>query len=312
MAYTAGDLILDDEYNTFATGNADGTANHAVANINSIWGTGNADKGYGQSTTLSAVSAGTVITATQWSTMIARLNSIRTHQTGSASGITSPTTGDVVEALGTLSSTISTAYTNRSSANTQGTPASTNHDAVWNTATPTTFQQVRTIEWSSADAARYWFNSGGTVAVTLSVAAGGGGNTKETRWGELLASVGTITLGFTTSTRSGSGNTLTTNGLANGYWDLTTSNVVLLKLTEDTSPYTANTVEVRARVAGAAGSNGGKGTQVIFDILYTDGAGDSFDDALNFTLRAATTRTPPETTNLTDVWGTPTSTATTN
>jgi len=28
MAYSAGDTILDDEYNTFVTGGADGTATH--------------------------------------------------------------------------------------------------------------------------------------------------------------------------------------------------------------------------------------------------------------------------------------------
>ena len=312
MAYTAGDTILDDEYNVFATGFATGTADNAVANINTIWGTGSGDKGYGQATTLSAVSAGTNITATQWSTLLARLNSIRTHQTGSASGITSPIIGDTIAVLSTLTSTISTAYTNRSSANTVGTPVATNYDATWNTATPTTFNQVRTITFASADAARYWFNAGGKLAVTLSVPAGGGDNTKEINWTALANAVGTITLGYTTSTRSGTGETLTTNGLGLGYWDLTTSNQTLLTLTEATSPYTANNISVRCRVAGDAGANGGLGTQVIFDILWTDGAADSFDAGVNMTVRAAVTRTPPETVNLTDSWGTVTPTATTN
>ena len=53
MAYTTGDTILDDHYNGF------------VASINSIWGSGSGAAGYGQTSTLSTVSAGSTITATQ-------------------------------------------------------------------------------------------------------------------------------------------------------------------------------------------------------------------------------------------------------
>ena len=80
MAYSSGDAILDDEYNTFATGNAAGTGDTSAASINTIWGQATGNQGYGQSTTVSAVSAGSAITATQWTTLLARLNSIRQHQ----------------------------------------------------------------------------------------------------------------------------------------------------------------------------------------------------------------------------------------
>ena len=33
MAYTAGDTILDDEYNTFVTGDAAGSGTHSVATV---------------------------------------------------------------------------------------------------------------------------------------------------------------------------------------------------------------------------------------------------------------------------------------
>ena len=51
MAYTSGDTILDDHYNGFVT------------SVNALWGTGTGDKGYGQGTTVSSVSAGNTITA---------------------------------------------------------------------------------------------------------------------------------------------------------------------------------------------------------------------------------------------------------
>jgi hypothetical protein len=50
MTYTAGQLILDDEYNIFVAGNATfGSLNHGVANLNTVWGEGFGDKGYGMS-----------------------------------------------------------------------------------------------------------------------------------------------------------------------------------------------------------------------------------------------------------------------
>ena len=88
MAYSAGDTILDDEYNTFATGNAAGTGDTSAASINTVLGVGTGDAGYGQANVVAAVSAGSTITATQWTTLLARLNSIRQHQ-GSSINISS-------------------------------------------------------------------------------------------------------------------------------------------------------------------------------------------------------------------------------
>lgn len=314
MAYTAGDLILRDEYNVFATGNAGGTANHAVANINSIWGVGNGDKGYGQSTILSAVNAGDTVTAAQWSTLIARLNSILTHQAGSGSGITSPVTGNTITALATLSTNITTAYNNR--ANFNNTRSSVTSDSTrngtWNAASPTTFSQVRTVTFSSADTARYFFNAGGRLQLKLS-ASGAAGTTKESTWLTLInTNLAAMNLDFNTSGRTGTGATLTTNGSAVGYWNLTTSDQTLIRLTEDTAPYTANYLDVLCRVAGTAGSNGGLGTQVIFTVNYNDGATDVLNDSVNMTINCQVDVYKPEAVNLTDVVGTVSVASTTN
>ncbi len=314
MAYQAGDLILDDEYNTFATGSATGTANHSVANINTIWGVGNGDKGYGQTTTLSAVTAGDTVTATQWSTLLARLNSILTHQSGSGSGITSPVAGNVITAISSLSGNITTAFNNRANFNNtrSSVTSDTTRNGTWNSTTPGTFQQVRTVTFASADQARYFFNAGGRLQLKLS-ATGAAGTTKETNWLTLInTNLTAMNLDFTTSSRTGTGATLTTNGSAIGYWDLTTTDQVLIRLTEDTAPYTANYLEIDCRVAGVAGSNGGLGTQVIFTIDYVDGAADEFDDSVNLTINCQVDVYKPEAVNLTDVVGTVTVASTTN
>ena len=314
MAYQAGDLILDDEYNTFATGSATGTANHSVANINTIWGVGNGDKGYGQSTTLTAVTAGDTVTATQWSTLLARLNSILTHQSGSGSGLTSPVAGNTIEALATLSTNITTAYNNRANFNNtrSSVTADTTRNGTWSAANPTSFQQVRTVTFASADQARYFFNAGGRLQLKLS-ATGAAGTTKESTWLTLInTNLAAMNLDFTTSGRTGTGATLTTNGSAIGYWDLTTTDQVLIRLTEDTAPYTANYLEIDCRVAGATGSNGGLGTQVIFTIDYVDGATDIANDNVNLTINCQVDVYKPEAVNLTDVVGTVSVASTTN
>jgi hypothetical protein len=319
MAYAQGDLILKDHYNTFSTGTASGTADHNVANINTVWGVGNGNKGYGQSTVLTPVTSGAVVTATQWSTLIARLNTILTHQAGAGSGVTSPVSGDLIAYLSTLSGKVTDAYNNRLNFNSlRGSASTTNYTALWTSATPTTFQQVRTVTFVDADAARYFFNAGGRIGISLSVPAGGTDNTKESSWLALTGTgIGTLSLDALTSVRSGTGFTLTTNGSAVGFWDLTGTDQTLIKLTDTVAAYNTNFVEVLCKVTGTAGVNGGLGTTITFTINYNDAATDStgsgnFFDDISMTMRAAVTVTPPETVNLTSTWGTPTPAATVN
>jgi hypothetical protein len=306
MTYSAGNTIVALDYNTFAQGGA--SPNNGVANINTVWGVGNSDKGYGQSTTLSTVTAGNTILASSWSTMITRLNSILTHQSGTGSGITAPSAGGTITALANLSTKITDAYNNRLLFNnTRGTPSTTNYDATWNAANPTTFQQIRTVTFQSGDKARYFFNAGGVLGISLSVPAGGGSNSKETAWGNMLASkLGTLTFGYTSNSRSGTGGTLSIDGSALGYYDMTTTNQTLIRITETTSPYTANTLTISAKTNGPQGSNADNGTVVTFTIDYNDASSDAggSEDDINFTVRAAVVITPPETTNLTDTWST--------
>ena len=65
MTYTAGSRIESSDYNTF------------VSDVNNLWGTGSGNKGYGQSSTVGTVAGGGQVTATQWSTLASRVNSIR-------------------------------------------------------------------------------------------------------------------------------------------------------------------------------------------------------------------------------------------
>jgi hypothetical protein len=67
---------------------------------------------------------------------------------------------------------------------------------------------------------------------------------------------------------------LTTNNLARGFQDLTTSYQNIIKLTSDNSNYTGNTVEIFAKTTGGNG-NSGNATVLTIKMVATDGAGDT-------------------------------------
>ena len=299
MSYASGSLIDAADYN--------GLANVSAANVWYVLSTGSGTYGYGQdAASISTVSVASTITATQWAGLVHSVNKILGHQGGAAAQLASGsnigiTAGATITAFANVSTAVTTIGTNRLSFNsTRGTLVTgANFDATFATST---FTRTITVTFASADQARYFFNAGGRFSLVF-VPSGLTDNLKETSYNDLMNAIGTLHLDAETSTRTGTGESLTTNGLSIGYWDLTTSNQTILKLTSDNANYTGNTLEVFMRVAGAAGTNGGKGTQVIYDITYTDGADEAFDDAVSGTFRHRVDITPPETTFLANSWG---------
>jgi hypothetical protein len=100
---------------------------------------------------------------------------------------------------------------------------------------------------------RHYFNAGGYIRVTPSATTGIDG-LKDTVFNELCTAMGNIDIKAHASTRSGSGETLTTNGLANGFHDLTTSYTTILKLTSNNAGYTSDTLEIQAKLNAAVGT----------------------------------------------------------
>jgi hypothetical protein len=232
MTYSVASTILRDDYNIFATGAANGSATNS-GNVNNLWGTGNSQYGWGQSTTISAVSAGNTITAAQWSTLSSRINSIRSHQTGTGVTFTNTTggatsnftAGQVVYHVSNLSSALSTAYTaaNTASATTgsmacystaqQG--STTTSSAYLDNMQPT--ELYMSFTWTSAAAMRYFFNSGGYLEFAFNV-LNAGGSSKNASWANLAQDLGTIRFGGLATAYtgySGTWNTNTSYGLNN-------------------------------------------------------------------------------------------------
>ena len=253
MAYTSGDTILDDHYNDFAT------------SVNAIWGTGSGDSGYGQGTTVSAVSAGSTITAAQWTTLLARISSAASHQSSSITAISNPSAGNTISAFTALSTNIGTITTNRLSVFARQAVANTNRD---NTNTFTgTLTFTNKWAWGSTNQARYFFNAGGRLSISGSQ-SGHGSDSKGNEWATLLTQAGTYYVYAQTSGKSGGSGSPSTNDTNKGYHDLTSSYVTVFLQYEDTGPYTANYVQWQLRTQDS-------GASVEASCIWVDAAADS-------------------------------------
>ena len=298
MAYASSNVILDDHYNIFVQGGAVAPI-HTVANLNSIWGVGNGNKGWGQPSEIAAVTAGDVITATQWSTLFARLGTIAAHENNTITGASAVTVGDTITAIATLAADITDVYTLRfdNSGNTQDATAS---------AGSTSFNQFAyhkmTATFASGDAARYFFNSGGYLDITT-VHSGGTVNPKDTEWADTASKTGTLRMTHDGFSKIGGGGT-PVYVVDSGYYDLTTSWVSLYKQFSDSSPYTTNYIEIFARVQGTPGANADNGATIEFEIRYVDDqVGAHGDDLITGTLTSNMTRHSATTGSIANTWG---------
>lgn len=272
MAYSQGGLIEATDYNGFA------------ASVNAVWGSGSGDSGYGQTNTLSTVAASNTVTATQWATLISRIDSMRQHQSGVTSGLSQPSTGDIITFLNTLNTQISSITSNnldRNVGTTQLSTASASGSTSW---TNNAVRECR-FTFSSANAMRYFFNAGGTITCNT-ISSSFSGNTKSNNWDTIANS--------TSATITNS-----------NFWsNLGTSNFTLASSTGSGADYGSNVLYLQARLNAAPGSS----TQLIVRAYFVDGSSDSFNDTVQGTARVDAAANGPATTYLSNTWGTPTAT----
>lgn len=310
MSYSQGGKIDAADYNNFLNGSNQ---------LNTVWATGTGNAGYGQ-TALSTVSQTGIVTATQWATLINTLNNILTHQSGSGSGISATTAGAKIDYLSTLATSINTGYTNRLNRATVGsTVAGSAFSTVWSNAS-TSATLTNTVgarcAFGSADQARYFFNAGGSLKFNVS-ATQNASTTARTNdiisMAGFLGGVNAFAQGGNGG-RSGTGGTLNTNDTAKGYWTTTkATNTTLVAITSTTAAYTSDTASIYVNLNGAAGANGDNGINVDFYVTYSSTSGTnlpapgySFNDSIGVNLIRSIDITYPESTYLSNSWGTPT------
>ena len=264
MAYSAGDAILDDEYNTFVNSSSD------PFGYNHFAGAGAGVYGLNQSS-ISTVSAGDAIAASSWNALFTGMDNIANHTNVSITA-SSVSAGDaiairsaLVANLASLAAAVAAGSVNATALDTAAVGSSTSA-STWNgTATI-----ERSVTFANSATMRAFFNGGGSIRIDPSCITGIDG-LKDTVFNDLtVTAIGNLDFGAHATTRSGSGETLTTNGLANGFHDISTSYVTLIKLTSDNSGYTSNTVEIFAKLNAAPAT----ATVVTIKMVATDADGD--------------------------------------
>lgn len=314
MSYAQYGLIEATDYNNLAGTSPSTTANR----VNTVWAVGGGTAGYGQ-TALAQVSAGGTVTAAQWANLITTTANAGAHQGSSLTSISAPVAGGTITYLSALPTNISTIYSNRLNAAAQG--STTANTATRGTTWASDLTFTHTVTFASGDAARYFFNAGGQIKVTMSHPAGSGinalFNSLATACGTIVQSApssGTVTIGgvsyngITKIGGSGSPSTLSTNS---GYYAMTTANVTVFAQSASTGPagYLSSNITVVAKSNGAQGSNSDAGSVIT---IYT--VWDEIPNGLTASSGTAVTVTlsPPATTYLPQgaSWGTPTVTGT--
>ena len=118
MTYTAGQLVQAADYNGFLGGNAANVSGQ----LNTILGRGYGNAGYGQAAVSNVSTSGsTLVTATQWTTLVNGVNRVRKHQSGAGfTNVGTYTSGTLVNANNNVSGNLTTAYTNRLSYQAEG------------------------------------------------------------------------------------------------------------------------------------------------------------------------------------------------
>jgi hypothetical protein len=315
MAYSSSGLIEATDYNNLTWGGVQGTYTASLTNLAYILGTGNGQFGYGQSvSSINTVAAAAVVTATQWSGLLTGVNGCLAHQSGSGAQLSIPTivAGGTITYSSILNTAVTTINTNKALFNAQGTTTtgatfSPNFTVAATTAAQTwTF--TRTMTFASANQARYFFNAGGQINFVTISATNGDSTGRSGDWVTLIGTnLGSISAirGLTNGGRSGSGGTLNTNNTALGYWNTITTPSTITQVTSTTTSYTSDYILVAIRHSAAVGPNGDNGTTVYLDFtVYSAATALAFNESINVTWNHRIDIVYPETTYLTNSWGT--------
>ncbi len=305
MTYAQYGSIQATDYNGLVGTNP----NTASGTLNTVWSTGGTTAGYGQ-TALATVSVGNTVAAAEWANLVNRTSNAATHQGTSISSVSVPVAGGTITYLGNIPTNLTSIYNSRLNAVSQGTTSS--NTATYGSTWVNAITFVHTVTFASGDAARYFFNSGGQLAITCSHPSGTGINLLLNNLASNVGTVvfsapssGTVTIASTSYngvSRVGGGGNTPTVGTNSGYYAMTTSNANIYYQTASTGPaaYLSTNINMFARTNGTQGSNGDKGSIITLTTVW-----DEIPNGLTASVGSATTVTirPPETTNLANSWG---------
>jgi hypothetical protein len=305
MSYAQYGLIEATDFNNLVGGNPVTSS----GKLNTVWATGGTNAGYGQ-TAVANVAVGSTVTASNWASLVNSTANSASHQGTSITSVTAPSSGGTVTFLSAIPTNLTTIYNSRLNAAAQG--STTSNTATRATTWSSAITFTHTATFANGDAARYFFNAGGQLAITCSHPSGTGINLL---LDNLASNVGTVVLSSPTSgavtiagtsyngiTKVGGGGNAPTISTNTGYYALTTSNVTAFTQTASTGPsgYLSTFIRVIVQSNGTQGSNGDAGSIITIYTIW-----DEVPDGLTAAANSATTLTvrPPAVTNIANTWG---------
>ena len=263
--------------------------------VDNVWSTGSGSYGWGQSS-VGSVTAGTTVTAgssgspLEWAKLIDTLNNISTHEVGGATPIVPPMTGDLIAWINQFDTRLNqlcdTGATNNRFGNyTQfddQNPIRGSYSQPWNQNLGTT----ATVTFASVNAARYFFNAGGRINISISY-SGGSGTPQDNNWSTLCSNAGTMWVQALSS-----GGTSTSQSC--GYY----GSAGRMYSASGSGEYSSNTLTV-----DVAGQNT---AALSFAVNLTDNHTNIYADNVTGTFTVTVlVRSPTTRGNLVNTWGTP-------
>jgi hypothetical protein len=328
MTYSSGGLIQASDYNGFVS-------TTSGANINVVWGTATASGGYGQGN-IATVSGGGTVTATQWATLNSTITSTANHQGTSITSRSNPTAGQTITTLSNINTDITNLNTNQNNAASVGsqytgwTGTTSKNTSTGSGSASWTITFTHTVTFANTTALYSFFNAGGYIQFQFGKTSTG--TVADTEWNAFIGNgtsngdVGRIvqtgaaasktiaSTSYTGTTKFSGTGTPTTLATSTGVYALTGSPVTIYKQFDAGTAYSSNYVQINASISGSTltytttwydngDTNTGSTAQISGGTAPT---GATFGTAPT----VLCTYYPPETTYLTNVWGTPTVAAT--
>ena len=306
MTYAQYGTIQAADFNALAGGNPTTTS----GTLNAVWATGGTTAGYGQ-TALANVAVGNTVSASQWATLVGNTASAASHQGTAITSVSVPVTGGTITYLSAIPTNLTTIYNSRLNASSQGSTTSNTVTTATTWSSLATF--THTATFANGNAARYFFNSGGQLAITCSHS---GAATINLLFNNLCSNVGTVVMSSPSSgsitvsavsyngiTKIGGGGSTPTISTNSGYFAMTTSNANVFTQLASTGPsgYLSTFIRIIAKSNGTQGASGDTGSVITLFTLF-----DEVPDGFTVDAGSVVTLTvrPPETTYLANTWGT--------
>ena len=263
--------------------------NELQSKVATVMGVGSGTYGYGQTSpqyTSSQVVGNSKIAVTQWINLRSDLVNAYAHQ-GNLGNLTIPniptTTTKVTAADYNLYAALATSIYNNASVTPPSSQASLTsfssgqRTTAWNN----TIHHNVTLTFDNANAARYYFNSGGNFQFSASLinypgypgyGSADASYVKDGDWNMLLSNMGTITFNSSGTTSTGSYDYI---GTSIGFYQLTSTPTRIFQKKTSNPHYTNNEYSILASISGAV---------LTFDIQFADLSGGGTDENVEGTL----------------------------